>query len=102
MARDTWQLLIIDALYIAINDPNKLRVSIKQGQIVEIEAVIPKKFHSGERFEQIGTPPSHAMRVSCNKEFEKTRKQLAPRTWIRRPSFAIGRISTSKVTRLEL
>ena len=68
-------ILTLDVLHIPIDDPNNLRVTVTQGRLVEIEAVLPATFHSGERLEQLGVAPGHAMRVACNKACEKITKK---------------------------
>ena len=44
-------ILTLDVLHIPIEDPNNLRVTVTQGQLVDIDSVLPGTCHSGERLE---------------------------------------------------
>ena len=44
-------VLKIDALHVPIDNPNNLRVIVTQEKIIEVESIVPKSFHNGERLE---------------------------------------------------
>jgi len=65
----------LDVEFVSIDDPSNLKVSVKNGKVIEIEAVVAAAFHNGERLDQLGIPKDHAMRVACNKAITKYEKE---------------------------
>ena len=66
----------LDVGFVSIDDPKDVKVSVKKGRNIDIEAVVAAAFHNGECLEQLGIPKDHAMRVAYNAAITEYEKKL--------------------------